>query len=397
MGDRSGSGTRPLNPVTATGGKHGPAFPESHSSVSKNHQHSPNNNNNHTTSAATSSHHCQQPEPPRQRKGGSSTEGGTTTQPDPADPGDRLTATATTSVSLPQMSVEARHAISETLKEMGTGEEAEGGGLFEDAGDEDVFVQDDDDDDNANSIGSLPSIADPLPSLPLQRRSWHPSEAISSHHQQQQSRENSLTASYKTSTTATRQKSYRSGRQTDGGSTLTGAGRGGRTPRRSNAKKTSSLHVQAGTRGRTGDSTGVGSGDRHLADHARMDLRLLTNGHAASDNRSSPLDAREESVQRTHLPAITSRTEPGLQAAGPARRDLNGMRHIHYRIRGVGSYRVARENTFEITGPGFDVRYRDVISCQKGERETPPPEIFEESVGKVRDWLDKYYSPYSPS
>ena len=115
-----------------------------------------------------------------------------------------------------------------------------------------------------------------------------------------------------------------------------------------------------------------------------FDLLSMASTGNVSSNRSSP-ELRHASMQRMHLPAITSRTEPNVPPMA------NGVQHVKYRIRGVGSYRVAREHTFEITAPDFDIRYRDVISCQKGDRDTPPPDIFEKSVGKVRDWLNKYF------
>ena len=94
----------------------------------------------------------------------------------------------------------------------------------------------------------------------------------------------------------------------------------------------------------------------------------------------------------THLPAIvTSRTDPNQRLVAPLKKE--NVRHYNYRIRGVGSYRVPRETTFEITAPDYDIRYQDVITTQKGSRETPPPDIFEKSVGKVKDWLNKYYGP----
>lgn len=90
----------------------------------------------------------------------------------------------------------------------------------------------------------------------------------------------------------------------------------------------------------------------------------------------------------SRLPTISSRTEKHLHGR------LHGARgQLQYRIRGIGSYRVSRERTFEITAPDFDIRYREVITCQKGDRDTPPPDIFEQSVNKVKGWLTKYHTP----
>lgn len=61
------------------------------------------------------------------------------------------------------------------------------------------------------------------------------------------------------------------------------------------------------------------------------------------------------------------------------------------RIPGVGKYNVIRrERTFQITFGDFDIRYRDIISCDRRGSETPPAEIREKAIAKCTQWLEKY-------
>lgn len=192
-------------------------------------------------------------------------------------------------------------------------------------------------------------------------------------------------------TTTTRQHSWRTNRNTDTTSSVNATVRGGagRSPRRLHRKPPSTTHNSINMRvrpksDRTMETTYLDLPTEDVAWRGyedNLDMLSMASVGSASSNRSSLELRREALTQRMHLPAITSRTEPNALAP---------MRHMNYRIRGVGSYRVARETTFEITAPDFDIRYRDVITCQRGDRDTPPPEIFEKSVSKVRDWLNKY-------
>ena len=314
-----------------------------------------------------------------------------------------------------QMSVEARHAVTETLREMeGAGERRdsedwlEGDGEGEEDDDEDYAEEeevnngdDDDDYNNGNSNVSLPSLTDPHSTFTTQhhhqhhqqRRSKQHNDTTTSTQQQQQNREDSMvTWSHRTSTT--QQRSLRGSRQgADVTSSVNATVKGARSPRRTSRKPRSTHANVVNKRGRPRSGKGRGtthvdvpSNDNERGGDMDLDLISMASTGNASSNRSSPVD-RHEAKLRMHLPAITSRTDPNVTP--PARKD--SIRHVNYRIRGVGSYRVARETTFEITAPDFDIRYRDVITCQKGDRDTPPPDIFEKSVGKVRDWLNKYY------
>ncbi|KAK3590590.1 hypothetical protein CHS0354_021865 [Potamilus streckersoni] len=70
----------------------------------------------------------------------------------------------------------------------------------------------------------------------------------------------------------------------------------------------------------------------------------------------------------------------------------SGFTSQQYRIPGVGKYDVPikRENLFEITPPGFDIRYRDAIPFEERESETPPLIIRERAIQKCNEWLTKY-------
>lgn len=49
-----------------------------------------------------------------------------------------------------------------------------------------------------------------------------------------------------------------------------------------------------------------------------------------------------------------------------------------------------RENTFEITPPDFDIRFREIITCQKGDRDTPPLDVRQQSIQKCQQWLGQH-------
>ena len=386
MGETSASGVRTLNPITSGASKHGSMLRTAQTGVS------------HYSQATTKS--CpavlnSDDLPTAARRGGGRQE--------PGGRGGRHNMRV-----FAQMSVEARHAVTETLREMVAAGEAKGrngeDGAEDEEGEEEEEDNGDGDDDyqNGTSNVSFPSLTDPHPTCPPQHQQQHQHQ----HQQQrrskqhndtntttQQSRENSMmTVSNRTNTTL--QRSYRAPRQADTTSSVNTTVRGGRSPRRTN-RKPRTTNVSVSKRGhhrsdKTAETTCIDVRSDE-AEQREMDLDFISMASTgnASSNRSSP-EVRHEAPHRMHLPAITSRTDPNVI---PARRD--NIRHVNYRIQGVGSYRVARETTFEITAPDFDIRYRDVITCQKGDRDTPPPDIFEKSVGKVRDWLNKYYSPSS--
>lgn len=72
-------------------------------------------------------------------------------------------------------------------------------------------------------------------------------------------------------------------------------------------------------------------------------------------------------------------------------RDRNTHRSSSYRLPGIGKYDIAQDDpTFEITPPGFDIRYKDVEIKEERESETPPPDIRQRAIDKCSEWLTKY-------
>lgn len=73
---------------------------------------------------------------------------------------------------------------------------------------------------------------------------------------------------------------------------------------------------------------------------------------------------------------------------------LGQLKHFNLRLPGIGRYEIAtlREKTFEITPPGYDIRYNDVVVFEEGERENelPSEDIRERAVQKCQDWLARY-------
>lgn len=87
-------------------------------------------------------------------------------------------------------------------------------------------------------------------------------------------------------------------------------------------------------------------------------------------------------AKRTKLPNINDEKYVTLQR----------LKTLQYTLPGIGRYSVApkREATFEITPPGFDIRYKDMVVLEERESETPPPEIRDKAVQKCQEWLSRY-------
>lgn len=72
-------------------------------------------------------------------------------------------------------------------------------------------------------------------------------------------------------------------------------------------------------------------------------------------------------------------------------RDRGSVRNSSYRLPGIGKYDIAQDDpVFEITPPGFDSRYNDVLVVEERESETPPPDIRQRAIDKCAEWLNKY-------
>nr|KAG5687889.1 hypothetical protein BaRGS_027212 [Batillaria attramentaria] len=260
------------------------------------------------------------------------------------------------------MSVEARHAITETLREMGVGNNDND--RNDDGGDEDS------EEDNADESDVS------LPSLPDQHRRDDCDYAIQPGQ--------SIVSRGDATTINSNNNNRRGVRQGDATSSVNATVRGGRSPRRSKAKKFSSHHTNGRARPKSCKTIAAEQDEARTnaaVNGEDLDLLSMASLGSASSGPSSPTGIRRGvTSDHTRLPAITSRTEPHVL---PLRADT--LRHVNYRIQGVGSYRVAREATFEITAPDFDIRYRDVITCQKGDRDTPPPDIFDRHLWNISD------------
>ncbi|KAH3719395.1 uncharacterized protein LOC127854997 [Dreissena polymorpha] len=76
--------------------------------------------------------------------------------------------------------------------------------------------------------------------------------------------------------------------------------------------------------------------------------------------------------------------------SGSARDRYQGKKQS-YILPGIGKYRISHdEPVFEITPPGFDSRYNDVMPHEERESETPPPDIRQRAIDKCSAWLIKY-------
>ena len=114
--------------------------------------------------------------------------------------------------------------------------------------------------------------------------------------------------------------------------------------------------------------------------------------HQLVESNASTRSSNSSEVSRcTRLPPLIN---AGCGSHAPPGRlgcveNLSAARH---RIPALCKYdvEVFREPTFQITLPDFDIRYRDVLSSERCESETPPLEIREEAIKKCQAWLTKY-------
>lgn len=92
-------------------------------------------------------------------------------------------------------------------------------------------------------------------------------------------------------------------------------------------------------------------------------------------------------TQRMRLPEILPDQRPYESLS-----NLHRLEHFRYRIPGIGNYDIPflKEQTFEITPPGFDIRYKDIPVYEEYESETPPPDIKDRAVQKCQEWLSRF-------
>jgi hypothetical protein len=109
-----------------------------------------------------------------------------------------------------------------------------------------------------------------------------------------------------------------------------------------------------------------------------------TDSEMSVNSRKRPITSDST---KTRLPSIPSDSTADYCTLGQ-------LKHFNLRLPGIGRYEIAtlREKTFEITPPGYDIRYNDVVVFEEGERENelPSEDIRERAVQKCQDWLARY-------
>lgn len=109
-----------------------------------------------------------------------------------------------------------------------------------------------------------------------------------------------------------------------------------------------------------------------------------TDSDASVTTRRRPITA---GTNKTRLPSIPSDSTGEYCTLGE-------LKHLNLRLPGIGRYEIAtlREKTFEITPPGYDIRYNDIAVFEEGERENelPSEDIRERAVQKCQDWLARH-------
>ena len=100
-------------------------------------------------------------------------------------------------------------------------------------------------------------------------------------------------------------------------------------------------------------------------------------------NRRAPISGQRAGSRR--LPHLSDL---------PTAQQTSSLPNPHARLPGIGSKpRLSlsyRETTFEITPPDFDIRFHHIISCQTEGRETPPPDVRQQSIDKCQQWLVRH-------
>ncbi|XP_041367610.1 uncharacterized protein LOC121382165 [Gigantopelta aegis] len=112
--------------------------------------------------------------------------------------------------------------------------------------------------------------------------------------------------------------------------------------------------------------------------------------HHVASNASTHSSNSTEFSHRTRLPQLSKPNTLQLPASRVC--CIENITATRLRIPPLCKYDVAvfRESTFQITLPDFDIRYRDVLTSERCDSETPPLEIREEAIKKCQEWLTKY-------
>ncbi|XP_059177133.1 uncharacterized protein LOC131956624 [Physella acuta] len=172
-----------------------------------------------------------------------------------------------------------------------------------------------------------------------------------------------------------------------------GDGSSGRSPRVNNNNNNSStiLKIQDGEDNSMSAESEVSIPSRNIG------VKLAKN-----DNNQPP-----QRVKNTHL----SSTYPGTNRSNSPKPNANGRtsrnrklpqiervgsqsgNHFpnpHSRLPDIGRPLTFRENTFEITPVDFDIRFHQIITCQTGRGETPPPDVQQQAIEKCQQWLVRH-------
>lgn len=118
------------------------------------------------------------------------------------------------------------------------------------------------------------------------------------------------------------------------------------------------------------------------------DIDTINKRDNCNDSEVS-MASRDSRSIHTRLPDIPNESEEYLT--------LCNIQKMDRRVPGIGKFACTtkKETTFEITPPGFDIRYKDAPIREERESETPPPDIRDRAIRKCQDWLSRY-TPRTP-
>lgn len=118
------------------------------------------------------------------------------------------------------------------------------------------------------------------------------------------------------------------------------------------------------------------------------DVKDVTGRDDVNDSEVS-MPSRDSRSIHTKLPDIPNEGQEYLT--------LRSLQPTDGKVPGIGKFPFPskKEATFEITPPGFDIRYKDAPIREERESETPPPDIRDRAIRKCQDWLTRY-TPRTP-
>lgn len=113
------------------------------------------------------------------------------------------------------------------------------------------------------------------------------------------------------------------------------------------------------------------------------DINDINKRNNCSDSEVSFV-SRDSRSAHTKLPVIPNENQEFLT--------LRHIQQVNCKVPGLRKlpFATKREPTFEITPPGFDIRYKDAPIREERESETPPPDIRDRAIRKCQDWLSRY-------